>query len=293
MGRKLKHFICSVETEMGQSSLFVVHRYRGGRKGFTDFYTGEQDGPQRPSFSLTSPDTALELARFLEEEVSLQRTSVQTSPSFDVTGFAIKVLCDGKVIKTITKIETNSDDIDSFTYSSLKKMYSEYGSDEYYFVVYSLKDHGMSRETLETVVEACAEYQKAVLISGDLRVCRPMILKDIEDITGYDIATVSRAIKGTRFFTSHRNYSLDSHGVSIAFPSLLNEGITIDGERVCTFGIREKILAMIEVEDKSRPLTDEIISEELGHFGYKVARKTVQKYRESLGVPNSNKRRIR
>ena len=293
MGRILKKFICTVETETGQSSLFVVHRYRGGRKGFTDFYTGEQDGLQRPSFSLTSPESALELARFLEDEVSLQRTSVQTSPSFDVTGFAIKVLCDGKVIKTITKIETNSDDIDSFTYSSLKKMYSEYGSDEYYFVVYSLKDHGMSRETLETVVEACAEYQKAVLISGDLRVCRPMILKDIEDITGYDIATVSRAIKGTRFFTSHRNYSLDSHGVSITFPSLLNEGITIDGERVCTFGIREKILAMIEVEDKSRPLTDEIISEELGHFGYKVARKTVQKYRESLGVPNSNKRRIR
>ena len=206
---------------------------------------------------------------------------------------ALKVLCDGKVIKTYTSFETKSDDIDSFSYYSLKKLFPEFWSDQYYFVVYSLKDNGMSRDTIGRIVEACSEYQKAVLISGDLRVCKPMILKDIEAITGFDITTVSRAVRGTRFFTVHRNYSLNSHEVSIAFPSLFNEGIQIDGERVCTFGIREKILAMIEVEDKTRPVTDDSITEALQHFGYKVARRTVVKYRNGLGIPNSNKRRIK
>ena len=293
MGRQLKQFTCPIETANGSSTLSVVHRYRGSKKGYTDFTSGQDSGTPFSAFSLTSPETALELARFLEEEINSQRASSQTAPSFEITGFAIKVLCDGKVIKTYSRIETTSDDIDSFSYSSLKKSYPNYSSDEYYFIVYSLKDHGMARETIERIVDACAEYQKAVLISGDLRVCRTMVLKDIEAITGYDITTVSRAVKGTRFFTVHRNYSLNSHEVSIAFPSLLNEGMPIDGERVCTFGIREKILAMIEVEDKSKPLTDDSITESLQNFGYKVARRTVVKYRDSLGIANSNKRRIK
>ena len=294
MGRQLKQFTCPIETANGSSTLSVVHRFRGSKKGYTDFVLQESGQPM-PAFALTSPETALELARFLEEEINYQRTSSQTAPSFDITGFAIKVLCDGKVIKTYTRIETKSDDIDSFSYPSLKKSYPDYSSDEYYFIVYSLKDNGMARETIEKIIEACAEYQKAVLVSGDLRVCRPMGQKDIETITGYDITTVSRAVRSTRFFTKYRNYSLNSReNVSIAFPSLFNEGIQIDGEKVCTFGIREKILAMIEVEDKSKPLTDEDISEQLRHFGYKIARKTVQKYREEgLGIPNSHKRRIK
>jgi len=246
-----------------------------------------------PAFSLTSPESALELARFLEEEINYQRASSQTAPSFETTGFGIKILCDGKVIKTYTNIQTKSDDIDSFSYASLKESYPDYSSDEYYFIVYSFKNNGMSRDTIERIIEACAEYQKAVLISGDLRVCRPMGLKDIEAITGYDFTYISRAVKETRFFTAHRNYSLNSHEVSIALPSLLNEGMMIDGEKVCTFGIREKIMAMIEVEDKSKPLTDDNIAEKLQDFGYRVARRTVSKYREDLGIPESRKRRIK
>ena len=102
-------------------------------------------------------------------------------------------------------------------------------------------------------------------------------------------------MKGTRVYTIHRNYSLNGkEATSIAFPSLFNEGMPIDGENVCTFGIKEKILAMIEVEDKSNPLTDESITEALQHFGYKIARRTVVKYRKDiLGIPSSHKRRIR
>lgn len=292
MGRQLKQFTCPIETAKGSSTLSVVHRFRGRNKGYTDFVL-QESGTPLTAFALTSPETALELARFLEEESTYQQAS-QAAQSFEITGFAIKVLCDGKVIKTCTSVSTESDDIDSFSYPSLKKMFPDYSSDEYYFIVYSFKDHGMARETIEKIIDACAEYQKAVLISGDLRVCRPMILKDIEAITGYDFTTVSRAVKGTRFYTAHRNYSLNSHDVSIAFPSLFNEGMPIDGENVCTFGIKEKIVAMIEVEDKSKPLTDEAISEQLRRFGYKIARKTVQKYREKdLGIPSSHKRRIK
>ena len=293
MGRQLKHFTCPIETPNGNTILSVVHRYRGSKKGYTDFATVQESGQHMPAFSLTSPENSLELARFLEEEINYQRASLQTAQSFEITGFGIKVLCDGKVIKTCTSVRTESDDIDSFSYPSLKKMFPEYSSDEYYFIVYGYKDHGMSRDAIERIVEASAEYQKAVLISGDLRVCRPMVLKDIETITGYDLTYVSRAVKGTRFFTAHRNYSLNSHDVSIAFPSLFNEGMMIDGEKVCTFGIREKIMAMIEVEDKSKPLTDDNIAEKLQDFGYRVARRTVSKYREGLGIPESRKRRIK
>ena len=294
MGRQLKQFTCPIETPNGSTTLSIVHRYRGSKKGYTDFATVQESGQPMPAFSLTSPENALELARFLEEEINYQRASTQVVPSYDITGYAIKVMCDGKVIKTYTNLGTKPDDIDSFSYPALKKMFPKYSSDEYYFVVYSFKDNGMARETIEKIIEACAEYQKAVLVSGDLRVCRPMGQKDIERITRYDITTISRAVRSTRFFTKYRNYSLNKRdNVSIAFPSLFNEGIQIDGENVCTFGIREKILAMIEVEDKSKPLTDDSITEALLHFGYKVARRTVVKYRNGLGIPNSNKRRIK
>ncbi len=295
MGRQLKQFTCPIETSNGSTTLAVVHRYRGSKKGYTDFATVQESGQPMPAFSLTSPENALELARFLEEEINYQRASLQTAPSFEITGFGIKVLCDGKVIKTYSNIKTESDDIDSFSYASLKKSYPDYSSDEYYFIVYSFKDNGMSRDTIERIIEACAEYQKAVLISGDLRVCRPMVQKDIATITGYNNSTVSRAVKETRVFTIHRNYSLnDDESTSFAFPSLFNKGVPIDGENVCTFGIKEKILAMIEVEDKSKPLTDESITEALQHFGYKIARRTVVKYRtDILGIPSSHKRRIK
>ena len=84
MGRQLKQFTCPIQTANGSSTLSIVHRYRGSKKGYTDFALQESEQPM-PAFSLTSPESALELARFLEEEINYQRASSQTAPSFETT----------------------------------------------------------------------------------------------------------------------------------------------------------------------------------------------------------------
>jgi len=81
MGRQLNHFTCPIETPNGSTILSVVHRYRGSKKGYTDFALQESEQPM-PAFSLTSPESALELARFLEKESNYQHASSQNVPSF-------------------------------------------------------------------------------------------------------------------------------------------------------------------------------------------------------------------
>lgn len=292
MGRRIKPFSISVSTKEGSKTLRVIYRYRGGRKDCTDFILDGKGETHKGEFTINNAEDALKLADYLQSEINYQPSVEWGVPSFETTGYGIKILCNGKVIETIINSKTESFDIDSFNYQMLNKNFPKYSSDDYYFLVYSLKDHGLSRDTISKIVENCVAYQKAVLVSGDLRVCCPMTLEDIAEISGFDNATISRAVKGTRIFTVHRNYSLDSYVTSISYPSLFN-GVTIKGERVNTFGVREKILALIETEDKRNPLTDDDIVAQLRNFGYNIARRTVVKYRDALSIPNSNVRRVK
>jgi len=293
MGRTLNHFC--VEGVNGQNGLLTVtYHYRGRNAGTTDI---EITDPKKGivSFSLATADDALRLAQYLQEEVEFKAPRNIRVPSFETTSYALKIVSNGNVVKTLREREVFSKGIDAFSYNTFKKAFPQYAADDYYFVLYGLKENGMADETVERIVEASIKYQSAVLVSGDLRVCRPMTQMDIAGITGFDNTTVSRAVKDVRIFTSHRNYSLDTASFSLELPSLFNEGILAEnGEKISTLGIKVKIYALIEMEDKAHPLTDEQIADELNRFGYKIARRTVNKYRDKvLGIPGCWDRRIK
>jgi RNA polymerase sigma-54 factor len=124
---------------------------------------------------------------------------------------------------------------------------------------------------------AIMQFQYDYFLTGDDRKLRPMILKDISDITGLDISTVSR-VANSKFvqteFGTRRIKDFFSE-------SLQNQ----DGEEVSTLEVKKILTDIIDDEDKRKPLSDEDLKELLKEKGYNIARRTVAKYREQLNIP--------
>jgi len=133
------------------------------------------------------------------------------------------------------------------------------------------------QNTLLLTMNAILEYQKEYFIEGDETKLRPMILKDVAEMTGLDISTVSR-VANSKFIQTH-------FGI---FPLkyFFSEGLQTDsGEEVSTREIKRILHDCIDNEQKRRPLTDERLTEILQEKGYQIARRTVAKYREQLNIP--------
>ena len=114
-------------------------------------------------------------------------------------------------------------------------------------------------------------------MEGDEKVLRPMILKDIAEITGLDISTISR-VANSKYIQTH-------FGI-FALKYFFSEGLqTESGEEVSTREIKKILEECIEGEDKRKPVTDEKLAEILQEKGYHIARRTVAKYREQLNIP--------
>ncbi|WP_462279789.1 RNA polymerase factor sigma-54 [Salinivirga cyanobacteriivorans] len=131
--------------------------------------------------------------------------------------------------------------------------------------------------TLLLTMNAILEYQYEYFQDGDERKLKPMILKDIAEETGLDISTISRV--------ANSKYIQTDFGI---FPlkSFFSEGMqTEDGEEVSTREIKNILKDCITNESKSKPLTDEKLTNILKDKGYKIARRTVAKYREQLDIP--------
>lgn len=290
MGRKITTF--RVNDQTCQKSLSVTYHYRGKDEGRAEFVFSD-DERRAVSFLLNSKEEAVELAHYLLNEVNYDgEGQAHSIPDFSITGYGLKIYCNGQEIRTLYDQQVFAKGVDSFYYNLLRKAFPEYNSDDYFFVVFGLKDNGMNRDTLERVITACIKHQEGVLVSGDLRLFKPMTQLSIAEELGLDNTTVSRAVKDVRIYTAHRNYSLDRSNprVSLDYPTLFNEGLN----GLSTIGIKLKMLALIESEDKENPLTDEELVTELSRFGYNIKRRTVVKYRdEHLGIPNSHQRRIR
>jgi len=139
------------------------------------------------------------------------------------------------------------------------------------------------QNTLLLTMNAILEYQKEYFIDGDETRLKPMILKDVAEMTGLDISTVSRV--------ANSKYIQTYFGI---FPLkfFFSEGLQTDsGEEVSTREIKRILQDCIENEEKRRPLTDERLTEILQDKGYKIARRTVAKYREQLNIPVARLRR--
>lgn len=131
--------------------------------------------------------------------------------------------------------------------------------------------------TLTIVMRAIIQWQHRFFEEGDEASLRPMILKDISERTGLDLSTVSRV--------SNSKYAQTRWGT---FPLryFFNDGYTTtEGEELSTRQIKVALRDLIDGEDKAHPLSDETLRQMLAGKGYPIARRTVAKYREQLGIP--------
>ena len=133
------------------------------------------------------------------------------------------------------------------------------------------------QQTLFVTMSSIMHYKKAYFLSGDERMLRPMILKDIADEIEMDVSTVSRV--------ANSKYVDTPYGTKL-IKEFFSESMTNDqGEEVSTREIKKILETVIEDEDKKKPLTDDKLAGILKEKGYPIARRTVANYREQLDIP--------
>ena len=133
------------------------------------------------------------------------------------------------------------------------------------------------QNTLLLSMNAILKYQEEYFIDGDETKLKPMILKDVAEMTGLDISTVSR-VANSKYIQTH-------FGI-LPLKFFFSEGLQTDsGEEVSTREIKRILQDCIDNEEKRKPLTDEKLTDILQEKGYLIARRTVAKYREQLNIP--------
>ncbi|WP_373708037.1 RNA polymerase factor sigma-54 [Kaistella sp.] len=133
------------------------------------------------------------------------------------------------------------------------------------------------QNTLLQTISAIVQLQKEYFITADDKSLKPMILKDVADITGFDISTISRVVKS--------KYADTPNGI-VYLKSLFSDSLTNDdGEEVSTKEIKTHLMDIIDAENKRKPHTDDALVGLLKEKGYNIARRTIAKYREQLSIP--------
>ena len=133
------------------------------------------------------------------------------------------------------------------------------------------------QNTLFVTMSAIMNYQHAFFLTGDETNLRPMILKDIAELVGLDISTISRVANSKYVQTNYGIYSLKY---------FFSESMSKDtGEEVSTREVKKILSEAIQGEEKNKPLTDDKLTLILQEKGYNIARRTVAKYREQLNYP--------
>jgi RNA polymerase sigma-54 factor len=139
------------------------------------------------------------------------------------------------------------------------------------------------QDTLYVTMNAIMHYQQEYLLEGDETKIKPMILKDIADMVGLDISTVSRV--------ANSKYVETPYGTKL-IKEFFSEAMKNDqGEDVSTLEIKTILKNTIDEEDKQKPLADDLLAEILKDKGYPIARRTIAKYREQLEIPVARMRR--
>ena len=139
------------------------------------------------------------------------------------------------------------------------------------------------QNTLESTMRAIIEYQHDYFIDGDESSLRPMVLKDIAEKTGFDISTISRVVNSKW---------IETHFGIFPLKYFFSEGLeNSEGEEVSTREIKKVLRELVDAEDKHNPLTDDDLVDALTEKGYKVARRTIAKYRAQLDIPKARLRR--
>jgi RNA polymerase sigma-54 factor len=132
-------------------------------------------------------------------------------------------------------------------------------------------------QTLMLTMKAIMTFQEAYFLSGDEKKIKPMILKNIADKINMDISTISRV--------ANSKYVDTPYGTKLIKEFFSESMINNKGEEISTIEVKKKLENIIEEEDKRKPETDDSLVKLLNKEGYKIARRTVSKYREQLNIP--------
>lgn len=139
------------------------------------------------------------------------------------------------------------------------------------------------QETLQRTMQAIVDLQYDFFLTGDEASLRPMILKDIAELAGYDISTISRV--------SNSKYVQTNFGI-YPLKYFFSESMQNDaGEEISSREVKAILRECIENEDAKKPLTDDKLTDILKEKGYVIARRTVAKYREQMNIPVARLRR--
>ena len=137
--------------------------------------------------------------------------------------------------------------------------------------------------TLMLTMTAIVQFQKQFFLTGDETMLKPMILKDIADITGLDVSTISRV--------SNSKYVQTWFGIYALKDFFTGSMQTTSGEEVSTGELKNMLKKLVDDEDKKKPLTDDELVILMEKAGYQIARRTVTKYRQMLDIPVARLRR--
>ncbi|MDY3351157.1 RNA polymerase factor sigma-54 [Riemerella anatipestifer] len=133
------------------------------------------------------------------------------------------------------------------------------------------------QNTLMQTISAIVKLQHEYFLTGDDKSLKPMILKDVADITGFDISTISRVVKS--------KYADTPNGI-VLLKDLFSDSLTNeDGEEVSTKEIKTFLQEVVDNENKRKPYTDDALVKILKDKGYNIARRTIAKYRDQLNIP--------
>ena len=137
--------------------------------------------------------------------------------------------------------------------------------------------------TLQTTMQTIIDFQHDYFVDGDESKLKPMVLKDIAEITGFDISTISRVVSSKY---------IETHFGIFPLKYFFSEGLeNKEGEEVSTRGLKKALQELVDGEDKAKPLTDDQLVEALSAKGFKVARRTIAKYRDQLGIAKARLRK--
>lgn len=165
---------------------------------------------------------------------------------------------------------------------SLSKDAADYLQEKLKSALWLIKSYGQRQRTIQRVAESIVKHQRPFLEQG-LAELRPMILRDVADDIEMHESTVSRVVNGKFINTPQGIYEM-----KYFFHSALGHS---SGSDVSSISVKEKIRKLIAAEDARKPLSDARVASALKEGGLQIARRTVAKYREELGIPASKVRR--
>lgn len=175
-------------------------------------------------------------------------------------------------IDSMNEYQQNKDHLNRQTKEALLYIKQKVDSAQSFIEAIKVRHH-----TLKSVMQAIISLQRPYFLDGDEASLRPMILKDIADRTGLDLSTVSRVCNS--------KYVQTRWGIFPLRRFFSESYVTESGQELSMWQIRAALRDIIDGEDRKHPLSDDALRDEMVRRGFPIARRTVSKYREQMGIP--------